>query len=85
MVLCGEAADEWPERAVRASCANFGDNLEADIKELWPELHTDRIAVARDLGMKPKSEEAYRQAAARCGPPPGFFTSLLTAVRSLVP
>ena len=85
MVLCGEAEDEWPERAVRASCANFGDNLEADIKELWPELHTDRITVARDLGMKPKSEEAYRQAAARCGPPPDFFTSLLTAVRSLVP
>ncbi len=81
--LCGETPQGSPPREVRDRCANFAGRLESDISELWPELATARDQVAEEMGMPPKSEEAYRRAVERAGDPPPFFNELLTKIRRI--
>jgi predicted ATP-dependent endonuclease of OLD family len=82
--LCGDAEDEWPERAARAGSANFHDRLESDLAEIWPELAAARDQVAAELGIQPKSDQTYRQAVEIAGQPPAFLTDVLSKVRGLL-
>lgn len=84
LTLCGEDPEDFPERAVRDRCSNFAGKLESDLQEIWPELLQSRNAVAQELGMPAKSEEAYRRAVERAGPPPTFFSELLIQIRKLI-
>lgn len=82
--LCGEDPVDWPDRTVRSRCANFADRPEAELEELWPSLSDSRERVARDLGMSPKTDEAYRRAVEEAGDPPEFLREIVGAVRALV-
>jgi putative ATP-dependent endonuclease of the OLD family len=84
LTLCGEDPKDFPERAVRDRCSNFAGKLESDLEEIWPDLLQARNAVAQELGMPAKSEEAYRRAVGRVGQPPEFFSDLLGQIRRLV-
>lgn len=84
LALCGEHPNEAPPREIREKCANFEGRLESDIEELWPALVTSRDEVAEELGMPPKSEEAYRRAVERAGTPPQFFIELIAKIRGMV-
>lgn len=84
LALCGEQPEDWPERAVRASSANWADTMESDLASLWPEFEQAREDVARDLGIKgDKKARVYREAAARAGEPPAFLLDVLDAARKL--
>lgn len=81
--LCGEQAQEWPDRAVRDSCANFAGNVESDIPAIWSDLVTERDRIAREIGLRPKSAEVYRRAPQGAGQVPAFFVELLEKIRGL--
>lgn len=81
--LCGEPADDWPDRAVRDACANFTGNIESDIPVIWPDLVNERDRIAREIGLRQKSAEAYRRAPAGAGEVPTFFVDLLAKIRGL--
>lgn len=82
--LCGETPEEWPERGVRGSSANFQDELETDLAEIWPAFSQACTAVGDELGQNPeKTPRVYREAARRAGEPPGFILDVLDAARSL--
>jgi putative ATP-dependent endonuclease of OLD family len=82
LTLCGEDEEDWPPQAVRDRCANFADDLETFLKESWPELISLKDRLGRELGMKGKKEEIYRQAALEADAVPSFFTDLLGKVRA---
>ena len=73
--LCGELAEEWPDRAVRTTCANFTGNVEWDIPVIWSDLATERDRIAREVGLKPKSAEVYRRAPEGAGEVPPFLSN----------
>lgn len=84
LAVCGETAEEWPDRAVRENSANFADTLETDLAEIWPEFASAREEVVTELGVKPASKEyrLYYEAASRAGNPPQFLVDVLDAARS---
>lgn len=84
LTLCGDPVEPWPGRAARAASANFADHLEADLEEIWPEFSTACAEVGAALGIGPKSDETYRQAAVLAPTPPEFLTAIVTKVRELV-
>lgn len=82
--LCGEQADDWPERGVLDRCANFADHLETDLAALWPAFEEACGRIGSELGVKPdKNPRVYRQAASQAGEPPVFLLDVLDAVRGL--
>jgi putative ATP-dependent endonuclease of the OLD family len=81
--LCGDSEEDWPERAVRTSSANFADRLEDDLKEIWPEFAHVREEVGAELGIGPKSDETYRQAATIAENPPKFLLDIVEKVKGL--
>jgi putative ATP-dependent endonuclease of OLD family len=83
MQLCGEEAEEWPPRAVRATCANFGDRLEDDLEAIWPEFRQACEEVGSELGIGPKADETYRQAALTAENPPEFLLDVVEKVKGL--
>lgn len=85
LALCGEPEEEWPARAVRSHCANFADNLDTDLADLWPEYAPARERIALDLGVKSgkKDPRPYQQAAAEAGEPPDFILDVLQRAREL--
>jgi predicted ATP-dependent endonuclease of OLD family len=83
--LCGEQPEDWPERAVRGTSANFEDTMESDLASLWPQFEQARGHVADELGIKEdKKPRVYRDAAARAGEPPEFLLDVLDAARKLL-
>jgi putative ATP-dependent endonuclease of the OLD family len=84
LTLCGEQPEDWPERAVRGSSANWKDTMESDLVLLWPEFGQARADVARELGIKgDKKARVYREPVTRAGEPPEFLLDVLDAVRKL--
>jgi putative ATP-dependent endonuclease of OLD family len=83
LALCGEQPEDFPNREVRQRCSNFAGKLESDLQEIWPDMIAARNAVAEELGLPVKSEEAYRRAVDKAGDPPAFFTDMLTSIREL--
>jgi hypothetical protein len=82
--LCGEQVEDWPERAVRATSANYEDTMESDLASLWPQFEKVREGVADELGIKgDKKPRVYREASTRAGEPPEFLLDVLDAVRRL--
>ncbi len=85
LTLCGEAPEEWPERSVRGSSANFEDKLETDLAEIWPQFREVRDSVAAELGQSAdKNPRVYREAAIRADDPPDFLVEVLDAARTVV-
>jgi putative ATP-dependent endonuclease of the OLD family len=83
--LCGEQPEDWPERAVRATSANYEDTMESDLASLWPQFGQARDDIARELGIKgEKKPRVYREAATRAGEPPEFLLDVLDATRKLL-
>lgn len=82
--LSGDEEEDWPARAVRGGSANFHDRLEGDLTSIWPDFAPARDQVAAELGIEPKSDEAYRQAVALAGEPPEFLTDLVARVKGLL-
>jgi hypothetical protein len=83
--LCGEQPEDWPERAVRATSANYEDTMEADLASMWPQFEQVREDVANELGIKgDKKPRVYREAATRAGEPPIFLLDVLDAARQLL-
>lgn len=83
--LCGEQPEDWPQRAVRATSANYEDTMESDLASLWPQLELARKEVAGELGIKgDKKPRVYREAATRAGEPPEFVLDVLDAARKLL-
>jgi putative ATP-dependent endonuclease of the OLD family len=83
LALCNETPEDFPTRAVRKRCANFGGKLESDLQEIWPDLLMARNKIAQDLGMPAKSEESYRRAVEKAGDLPPFFSDLLERIRKI--
>lgn len=84
LVLCGEEPEDWPDRAVRATSANWEDTMESDLSSMWPEFAQARSDAADELGIKgDKKARVYREAVARAGEPPQFLLDVLDAVREL--
>jgi putative ATP-dependent endonuclease of the OLD family len=82
--LCGEQPEDWPERSVRATSANYENTMESDLVTLWPQFEGARKEVARALGIKgEKKPPVYREAVAHAGEPPKFLLDVLDAVRKL--
>ena len=82
--LCGEQPEDWPERTVRSTSANWKDTMESDLASLWSEFGQARTEIARELGIKAdKKPRVYREAVARAGEPPDFLLDVLDAVRKL--
>jgi putative ATP-dependent endonuclease of OLD family len=82
--LCGDPVEPWPGRAARAGSANFADNLEVDLADIWPQFAETCAEVGAELGIGPKSDETYRQAAVLAPSPPAFLTEVVAKVRELV-
>lgn len=83
LTACDEDPQEWPPRGVRERSANWKDQLETDLAEIWPEFETAREQVSAEMGLKSgkKDDRAYREAAARAGEPPEFLVAILDAAR----
>ncbi len=83
--LCGEQPEDWPERAVRTTSANYENTMESDLVALWPQFEQARQEVAYELGIRgEKKPRVYREAVARAGEPPEFLVDVLEAVRKLL-
>jgi hypothetical protein len=81
--LCKAEAADWPDREVRQRCANFAENLEADLEELWPTFGEACSRIGAELSVDPhKNPRVYRQAATEAGEPPDFVLDVLDAVRT---
>lgn len=81
--LCGEPEEGWPEQAARPASANFKDRLEDDLEDIWPEFIEARDEVGVELGIGPKSDETYRQAAFVAENPPSFLLDVVDKVKGL--
>jgi putative ATP-dependent endonuclease of the OLD family len=85
LALCGAQPEDWPERAVRDTSANFEDTMESDLASLWPQFAQAREDAVRELDIKgDKKPRAYREAAARAGEPSEFLLDVLDAARRLL-
>jgi putative ATP-dependent endonuclease of the OLD family len=83
--LCSEQPEDWPERAVRATSANYENTMESDLASLWPEFEQAREDISREFGIKgDKKARVYREAVARAGEPPEFLLDVLEATRKLL-
>ena len=83
--LCGDPVEPWPGQAVRAGSASFADHLESDLEEIWPQFAESCRVVGAELGIGPKADETYRQAAVLAPEPPEFLTEIVSRIRRLVP
>ena len=82
--LCGAEEEPWPQREVREGWANFHDNVEVDLDEIWPSFAKARSQIANELGIGSKSDEVYRQAVAVADDsPPQFLLDVVAKVKGM--
>lgn len=83
LTLLGLPEEDWPETTVGNEYAIFSDTLEGDLQTSWPPMFALAQRIQEETGdRRPKSEDAYQQAAEECeGEVPHTFTEIMAAIK----